>query len=89
MREWLESRRWGNYANRFSSTDKADSIRLLLNKRDKQNEKFALTALAAACFAAPVHAFDLGSMISAGTDLVKSATLSDADVKAMAPSPAW
>ena len=47
-------------------------------------KKFALTALAAACFAAPVHAFDLGSMISAGTDLVKSATLSDADVKAMA-----
>lgn len=47
-------------------------------------KKFALTVLAVACLSAPVHAFDLGSMISAGSDLVKSATLSDADVKAMA-----
>ncbi|MBN3002329.1 putative metalloprotease [Chromobacterium alkanivorans] len=47
-------------------------------------KKFALTVLAAACLSAPVHAFDLGAMIGAGTDLVKSATLSDADVKAMA-----
>lgn len=34
--------------------------------------------------AGSAHAFDLGSMISAGTDALKAATLSDADVKALA-----
>ncbi|SME92988.1 M48 family metallopeptidase [Pseudogulbenkiania subflava] len=47
-------------------------------------KKLALAVLAATVLSAQAQAFDLGSMISAGTDLMKSATLSDADVKALA-----
>lgn len=47
-------------------------------------KKFALAVLAATVLSTQAQAFDLGSMISAGTDLMKSATLSDADVKALA-----
>jgi putative metalloprotease len=47
-------------------------------------KKFALTAMMATVLSAPVHAFDLGAMISAGSDLMKSASLSDAQVKALA-----
>ncbi|MDF0605214.1 M48 family metallopeptidase [Neisseriaceae bacterium TC5R-5] len=47
-------------------------------------KKLVLAIIAATCFSAPVYAFDLNSMISAGSDALKAATLSDADVKAMA-----
>lgn len=47
-------------------------------------KKLAHTVLIAACLSAPAYAFDLNTLVSAGTDLVKSASLSDADVKAMA-----
>lgn len=47
-------------------------------------KQLALVAALAACLAAPAQAFNLNSVLSAGTDLVKSATLSDGEVKAMA-----
>ncbi|MGL6047170.1 MAG: M48 family metallopeptidase [Vogesella sp.] len=47
-------------------------------------KKLALVSLLSLALCGPAQAFGLNSLLSAGTDLVKSATLSDAEVQAMA-----
>lgn len=47
-------------------------------------KKLALVSLLSLALCGPAQAFGLNTLLSAGTDLVKSATLSDAEVQAMA-----
>lgn len=47
-------------------------------------KKLLLVSLLSLAVAGPVNAFGLNNLLSAGTDLVKSATLSDSEVQAMA-----
>jgi len=47
-------------------------------------KKLLLVSLVSLAVAGPVNAFGLNNLLSAGTDLVKSATLSDSEVQAMA-----
>ena len=47
-------------------------------------KKLALVSLLSFALCGPAQAFGLNTLLSAGTDLVKSATLSDAEVQAMA-----
>lgn len=51
---------------------------------DIKMKKLAVAVALSAVLSGPVHAFGLDSLLSAGTDLVKSATLSDGEVQAMA-----
>lgn len=47
-------------------------------------KKWIVGAASAVCLAGAAHAFDLGSAIKIGSDMVKTATLSDSDVKQLA-----
>lgn len=60
------------------------SCRVLHLHNDGNMKKLALAVALAAALTGPVHAFGLDTLLGAGADLVKSATLSDSEVQAMA-----